>query len=176
MGKSLKNTKKAIQARKRVKLHREFKRQMQKEEQQIQNFLVNANNSIASSENMSQNANKSFENFSVEEKLKQWIIKFRIKRIAVTDLLKILRSTGLEFLPEDSKTFMQTPRNVEIISSCNGKLWYYGIEKSLGGVFSNVDRDVELLLNFNIDGLPLFHSSTIQFWPICLNIQSKFIV
>lgn len=101
-------------------------------------------------------------------------MKHKIKRIALSDLLKILKSTGLDYLPENSKTLMQTPRTVEIVSSCNGKLWYYGIEKSLRVIFSNIDRDVELLFNFNIDGLPLFHSSTIQFWPICLNIQSEF--
>lgn len=172
MRKVLKLTKKAVQTRKRVKFHREFIKRMQKEEQEIQNFLANGNNYNENSDDSSNNENEIYE--SLEEKLRAWVVKHKIKRIALSDLLKILKSTGLDYLPENSKTLMQTPRTVEIVSSCNGKLWYYGIEKSLRVIFSNIDRDVELLFNFNIDGLPLFHSSTIQFWPICLNIQSEF--
>lgn len=44
MRKVLKLTKKAVQTRKRVKFHREFIKRMQKEEQEIQNFLANGNN------------------------------------------------------------------------------------------------------------------------------------
>lgn len=155
--------------RKRVKFYRDYKIQLQKEENQMQNFLSKANNST-SSEDTSQNINEIEENCSFENKLKEWVIKYKIQRTAVTDLLKILRSAGLKNFPEDSKTFMQTPRNVEIISSCNGSLWYYGIEKSFRVICHNIDRDLELLLNFNIDGLPLFQSSTVQFWPVCVNI------
>lgn len=106
--------------------------------------------------------------------LKEWIIKYKIKRIAVSDLLKILRLCGMCFSPSDSKTFIKTPKHVDIMPSTNGNMWYYGIDKNVRNLFPDIQNDIILSMNFNIDGLPLVNSNIAQFWPICANIHSMF--
>lgn len=170
------STKKASQTRNRVRFHRALKKQLRNEQIQVQKYMENLNVSNESVRSVSQQTDDDLEESSIETKLKEWIVKYKIKRIAVSDLLKILRYSGMYFLPIDSKTFMQTPKSVEIMKSCDGKLWYHGIAESLLQLFPELDHDIELYLNFNIDGLPLAHSSTIQFWPILASIQSMFII
>lgn len=43
---------------------------------------------------------------------------------------------------------------------------YNGIQKNLKMIFANITADLRLDICFNMDGLPLFNSSTYQFWPI----------
>lgn len=53
-----------------------------------------------------------------------------------------------------------------------GKYWHNGLEKTLKICFKNVSQDLTILLNINIDGLPLHKSSKHQFWPILCNIYN----
>lgn len=109
-----------------------------------------------------------------ETKLKCWATNHHISARAISDLLKILIFAGFTFLPKDSRTFMKTPSNVPIKVLSNGKMWYNGIEKCLKNVLSNISRDVCITLDFNFDGIPVFKSSNLQFWPILMAIQGDF--
>lgn len=164
-------TKQALKARNRVRFHRQVKKQLRNQEEIVKEYIQNetAAEQIDNIETLSEK-----QIISLEEKLKIWIIKYKIKRAAVNDLLKILKSSAdCHFLPDNSKTLLKSSRNIIMQSLSGGKYWYNGIENSLHGVFSNLDHDIVLLFNFNIDGLPLTNSSTMQFWPICGNIHSK---
>lgn len=103
-------------------------------------------------------------------KLADWAINYKITHSAVSELLLLLRSDGKTELPKDARTLLHTPRNVAIQTMGNGSLWYYGIENCLRIAFRHISRTMQVLLNFNVDGLPLFRSSKFQFWPILMNI------
>lgn len=107
-------------------------------------------------------------------KLKYWVVQHRITASAITGLLKILIAAGFGFLPKDSRTFMRTPTNLPITVLENGKMWYNGIKRSIENVLCSIDRDITITLNFNFDGLPIFKSSKLQFWPILAAIQGTF--
>jgi hypothetical protein len=60
------------------------------------------------------------------------------------------------------------------MKSVGGQYLYLGIESGLLKVTRqfkiSLERRTELLLNFNIDGVPLFKSSNAQLWPILCSI------
>lgn len=105
-------------------------------------------------------------------KLRVWAVKHNITRNALTELLKILISFGLTWLPSDSRTLLQTPRFTQLVNVANGQQWYNGIEKNIRQIFWEAKKDLQLVLNFNIDGLPIFDSAKKEFWPILGNIHS----
>lgn len=103
--------------------------------------------------------------------LRSWAIDYRIQKRALTTLLKILIAFGLTSLPKDSRTLLKTPRFIPIENVADGQYWYNGIENCLKNIFGKLTSNITLKLNFNFDGLPLFKSSPISFWPILANIH-----
>lgn len=99
-----------------------------------------------------------------------WATKNKCQRTAVNELIQILRGQGL-CLPKDSRTLLQTPREVATLSKCGGQYIYLRIEAGICEILSRnpslIERhDSSIDLMINVDGLPLFKSSTSQFWPI----------
>lgn len=154
--------------RNRMQLHREVQRILMKEKQNVIEMLDTTN-----LVQPVQIQNSEIPNRSSIEQLSYWAIKHNIAKRAVNDLLKILRSIGLIWLPTDSRSLCKTPRSVELTSLACGKYWYNGIESNLRKVFSKLEKNIVIQLNFNVDGVPLFRSSSTQFWPILANIHSK---
>lgn len=104
---------------------------------------------------------------NLKENLRQWVSTHNITVNAVNALVQIL-NLNFCIVPNDYRTLMGTPRKTEITVLKNGKLTYFGIQKKLqvqlkSGLKSNVDK---ILLKVNIDGLPLFKSSSLEFYPI----------
>lgn len=116
----------------------------------------------------------SVQNFDdITQTLRTWAIEFRIKGNALTALLKILISVGMKHLPQDSRSLLKTPRIVEVSNRAGGQYWYNGIQKCLSRTFAKLSSNLMIKLNINIDGLPLFKSSPVGFWPILANIHGN---
>ena len=98
-----------------------------------------------------------------------WATKNKCQRTAVNELLQILRGQGL-CLPKDSRTLLQTRREVVTSSKCGGQSIYLGIEAGITDILSRnsslIEKHTKVDLMINVDGLPLFKSSTSHFWPI----------
>lgn len=63
---------------------------------------------------------------------------------------------------------MQTPRRIAI----DNGYWHYGLEKALRRMLQVAENIPEKVsLNFNIDGIPISKSSSIQFWPILFDVD-----
>lgn len=110
-----------------------------------------------------------------ETKIRDWANMYRISKRSLDDLLAILAASGIDSLPKNHRTLQKTPKNTVIIDVGGGHLWYNGLEKCLKQIFINLDRNIALNLNFNIDGLPLYKSSTINFYPILAAIHGIYI-
>lgn len=108
---------------------------------------------------------------SFKDKLKCWAVNHRISARAINDLLAILIFVGFTFLPKDSRTFMRTPSNLSIHVLNKGRMWYYGIQKSMMDAFSKLSREISTTLDLNFDGFPVSKSSNSQFWPILAAIR-----
>lgn len=104
----------------------------------------------------------------LKNSLQHWISSNNLTKKAVNELLQILKP-HFPSLPCDFRTIMKTPRKSSIIKLNNGEMHYFGLKQKLlsnieqGGLTSTTRN---ILLQVNVDGLPLFKSSSVCFWPI----------
>ena len=109
------------------------------------------------------------EHVSLLDSLANWAVQFSISLVALTALLTLLRVYHPE-LPKDARTVLKTEINYKIQEKCGGLYHYTGILAALRNTLSQHIRNVadgfKFKLQINIDGLPLFKSTNIQFWPI----------
>ena len=99
-----------------------------------------------------------------------WASSHSIPHSALSDLLHIMRPSQ-PHLPEDPRTLMGTPTSYQIKSVAGGSYFHFGIVLSLQKPLSAVGHcefeDIQNVeIQVSIDGLPLFHSSVTQLWPI----------
>lgn len=98
-----------------------------------------------------------------------------IPHARLESLLNILRKDLIPNLPKSAKTFLLTNKvnyRIENLSQTEDDGFiYFGItkhlQKCINPVLHNTNR-IELLIN--VDGLPLFKSSSKQIWPILCKV------
>lgn len=133
------------------------------------------NNSNTTTESLNDSNNIASGSGSAEDvfhhELREWALKYNIRAYCMNDLLKLLRKIGVPFLPKDTRSFLQTPKSIEIEEIANGKFWYTGVTKQLTRRFQMMDKNMNVKLNVHVDGLQLFNSSSKQFWPILAQIH-----
>ncbi len=109
---------------------------------------------------------------SLKTKVAKLAITHRLTHAAVNGILGLLRDLGHD-INKDARTILGTTREVS-----DEHFEHFGLLKGLvikirKGVPQNVH---ELQLQINIDGVPLYNSSRIQFWPILgrlINVKDK---
>ena len=114
----------------------------------------------------------------LQNMLAGWAAQYVISQLALGSLLKILRKWFLD-LPKDPRTLKQRSKEVIPIKElAGGNYCHIGLEK---GICNQLSRDgvvgvkggsCTVSLQINIDGLPLYKSSSAQFWPILGLIQN----
>lgn len=113
----------------------------------------------------------------LKSELRNWAVSNNVPRITTTRLLSILKSF-FPGLPADSRTLLHTPSKCKLKRLYNGDYVYLGLKNGIYNSLETFDDvlyfpDKILQLTFNIDGIPLFHSSAEQFWPILAAITNK---
>lgn len=108
----------------------------------------------------------------LEEFLRDWTISNTVTHSSVSQLLKYLKSHGHPNLPKDCRTLLKTPKNRQTINLESGQYIHFGVEEGLRNYLSLLSDDVpkELVLDFNIDGVPLTKSTSKCFWLILCRI------
>jgi len=103
-------------------------------------------------------------------KAAEWALKHNLTHVALRELFEIVRCCFHVELPIDPRTLLQTPRNYNVKDiSGDGKYFHFGIASGIELLDLSHIESNHLKLQFNIDGLPLFKSSSTEFWPIlCL--------
>jgi hypothetical protein len=103
------------------------------------------------------------------EKLASLVIEHKCTTSFVNSLLGILRDQGMP-LPKDKRTLLGTPRKIEYKQMGDGQYVYFGIEASIKKCLSRCDSSIQehdcIAILVNVDGVPLFKSSSVQLWPI----------
>ncbi|CAI6342671.1 unnamed protein product [Macrosiphum euphorbiae] len=135
----------------------------------IQTLNVTQNTLNLCIEDISENSNT-----NLLDKLRHWVLEYKISHNSCNSLLIIMRSEGLK-VPKDVRTLMRTPKTHEICNMTNGTYIHLGFENMLIPVlelyYKNVGiSDNNLKIGINIDGLPLVKSSKSQIWPILVSI------
>lgn len=155
----------------RVRYHRNVLASLKDQEHEVQSRMekesnVPVNINVITGEDASKN-----QQLPTNMTIRLWALKHNITRNALTELLKILISIGLTWLPSDARTLLETPQNNQLEDLANGKFWYNGIQTNLRRIFRTLSTNINILLNFNIDGIPLFNSAKHEFWPILANVH-----
>jgi len=114
-----------------------------------------------------------------EGSIKHWAVKHKVSAVALSDLLKILRTHScFDGLPADSRTILKTPRTIPIQQLAGGQYVHFGLECGLNKAIQSSSSDSVQLrsstieIQFNVDGIPLAKSSSQQFWPILCCVSS----
>lgn len=106
----------------------------------------------------------------LKELLRDWAVRYKISHTALSALLSLLKSKHPE-LPKDARTLLSTPCSIATVAKCGGQYYHFGVAASVvtklakyePGEVANLE---EISLQINIDGLPLFKSTSAQLWPI----------
>ena len=122
---------------------------------------------------------ESDEEKSLNQFLIDWNARHKITREAMKDLLYGLRDHNHPELPMDPRTLLRTDLSYNVEDRCGGTYVYLSVAKSLPSALAKVHlvpvSNSELHLQFNIDGLPVFRSSTQCIWPILCRVVNPFI-
>lgn len=114
------------------------------------------------------------ESSDLRSDLAKWAVKNKATRTSVDELLLVLRKHGHR-LPKDARTLLGTPHKIEVRDLCGGQFLYFGVETGLLKTCSQYpdffSSENEMLLNFSVDGVPLFKSSNVQMWPILCSVK-----
>lgn len=115
-----------------------------------------------------------FDQETLSYKLGDWMSTYAITRDAGSKLLHILHPYHQD-LSLDPRTLLGSMRCVSTLNMCGGVYYYNGlvnvIRKHITQLYpSNTDP---LILQLNVDGIPLYKSSSGQFWPILLSIDNS---
>ena len=104
---------------------------------------------------------------SLSDNIANWAVSFGISMVALTALLSILHINHPN-LPKDGRTLLKTKMHYAIQEKVGGNYHHFGILSSftLSKYAKTLAEGMTLGLQMNIDGLPLFKSSTVQLWPI----------
>lgn len=124
MARHNKRSLKANQGRNRVRFHRRWKSILNRE-----NHSININgrqNDNFDQERLNQQRQEDGIMAS-NERLRRWALEYNISKRAISALLAILISLGMNWLPKDSRTLLSTPRRVGMSNLTNGKLWCVSI-------------------------------------------------
>lgn len=121
------------------------------------------------------------EDFDLCNKLSEWAVENKVTATTVDNLLKVLHSYHPS-LPVTYRSLLKTDFKVpEMKAIGSGEYMHYGIEQGLcqhkDCIMKLGTQDIKY--NVNIDGLPLYKSSSIQVWPILgrvVGTQCMFII
>jgi hypothetical protein len=106
---------------------------------------------------------------SLSDGIRNWAVHYGITLVALTALSTLLRVQH-PFLPKDGRTLLKTRRSVIIDSRASGSFYHFGLLTNLLSVLDKMrcflPDGSTINIQLNIDGLPLFKSSSLQFWPI----------
>ncbi|XP_071575972.1 uncharacterized protein [Temnothorax nylanderi] len=98
--------------------------------------------------------------------LREWSLR-GVSKKKVDALLALLKPL-FPFLPKSYKTLLHTSRKIIVSDLGDGQFWYKGIKTNIRQLLSDeyIYQHGEIVIDINIDGIPLSKSSEKHFWPI----------
>ena len=114
---------------------------------------------------------------TIEDDLRRWATKNNQSYNSINEVISIIKKYHPDDkLPNDARTLLHVRNSHNIVICGEGKIAYIGIRKGintfLGSKLRLLSEEYILRLAFNIDGVPLYKSSSQSFWPILCSIEN----
>lgn len=94
-----------------------------------------------------------------------WAVKNRITHTALKELLLVLKANGHSELPQDPRTLLGTPRTADISAMDAGEFCHFDLKNIIAEQVKRFKIKSTLLeLTINVDGLPIFKSTSYSLW------------
>lgn len=107
---------------------------------------------------------------SLSDNLRTWAVNFKITLAALTALLLILSLFTSATLPRNARTLLNTPRSTETVEISGGEYYHFGLKRAIKLMLRENKKkgksSKHLKLSVNIDGLPIYKSSSEGLWLI----------
>lgn len=109
-----------------------------------------------------------------QAELASWAIQSNTSHASIESLLAVMArypTIDTSSLPKTARGLLGTKSEIVIRELSGMKYFYFGIEEQLSKILSNSNcpaGDVQLAIN--VDGLPLFKSSSTSCWPVLCRI------
>ena len=110
-----------------------------------------------------------FNDSMLAEGLMKWTNDFNIKHNALDELLKLLQKSGHR-LPSSARSLLNSKRDVAVLHKSGMQYVFLDLVEQLRKFVRRAPHVTELELSINVDGLPLFKSSTTSLWPVLCGI------
>ena len=143
-------------------------------EDSLNSSFTSVNNETIYSSLITERSENASSKSDLAAELKHWALIYNVRANALTDLLKLLQKFNItnKDMPIDSRTLLNTRRNIEKMKlSDDSEIHHFGLRNGIISCLSGISVPDEVAVTINIDGLPLFKSSRINFWPILGCIQ-----
>ncbi|PIK36331.1 transposase domain-containing protein [Apostichopus japonicus] len=127
-----------------------------------------SSNSESEFEELSQcsSSQSDVDEMSLSDQLGEWATSNNISQTAVSSLLNILKPYHID-LPKDPRSLLKPIKDISFENIAGGKYYHFGIANYIKSKMQLSQPCKESIsIKINIDGLPLFRSSNMQFWPI----------
>ena len=105
------------------------------------------------------------------DKLSRWVAEHCITHRATNALLRLLLDEGLP-VPLDRRTLCNSMRSVPVSSKCGGDYLYLGVKSGIETEFELGNFTPSVILDFGVDGIPIFKSRKSELWPILARFGS----
>jgi len=107
--------------------------------------------------------------------LQEWVLRNRISHVALNELLKRIKPK-YPALPLDARSLLKIPRKVNVQNVRPGQYYHFGLSNCIKQLLLrySVKHLQCVKVNINIDGLPLFKSSSSQVYPILCNLVENY--
>lgn len=118
-------------------------------------------------------SNENDEDPDLRQKIAHWAVYFNINTNALSALLIILNLHHCFSFPTDGRTLLKSPRSVSMCEVKPGLYSHIGLSFNLRQLIQSVKCQINsIVLHIHVDGLPLFESSSGEFWPILGSISN----
>lgn len=105
-----------------------------------------------------------------KQKIVDWYFKNKPSWQCFEELLRILSEENLD-VPLSANSFIKQPDKLSLRNVFPGVYSHFGIKKQLSRIPSRILHDCDkIVIDINVDGLPLYNSSRNQLWPILIKI------
>eukprot|EP00111_Clytia_hemisphaerica_P008253 TCONS_00024074-protein len=108
--------------------------------------------------------------YALCERLKTWALNNNCTRACVNEILGIVTELGGN-VPKDTRTLLNTKRDVIQTPMGVGHYIYIGVKNRICKLLSYQDNFQPIALFVNIDGLPIYKSSSANLWPILIRFH-----